>query len=276
MAEKTIALDLPPYRGEVAARFAGPSFAAALGRFLDRADPAGAEVLFAGRNRILAAALPDAAGREVPVAIKEFRVRGLKRLIGFGRASKAERAWRGALVLAGKGFATASPVAFAERRRLGAAGRGVFVAERISGAREIRALFREAEEAELRLLLAGLVPHLRRLHDAGLVHRDLSDGNILVLSAPPGAREFYFLDTNRVRSGRRPGPFGRARGLVRLGVPPGLQSYFLALYAGAPGTVPLGRSLAFWYRAGKRAFSGWIRLKKALRLRKIARALRIQ
>jgi len=279
MPGKAIPVDLRPYRGEVSARFAGPVFGAALREFLSSGDAPAAEILLDGRNRVVAMSLPDAAGLSVPVVVKEFRLRGLKKAISFARKSKAAKAWRGALALTENGFLTPLPVAYIDKRRGGLIVRSLFIAERVSGGREIRDLFRESSEADLRILLGRLAPLLRRFHDAGLVHRDLSDGNILVLSAPRGVQELSFLDTNRVRRRKRVGSFGRARGLVRLGVPGNFQPDFLKMYAGAPAgpdAPPLGRLFAFWYRLGKRTFSRWIRIKKALRLGKIARALRIQ
>jgi hypothetical protein len=279
MPESAVPLDLTPCRGAVAAAFFCPAFSAALKTFLAGEIPPEAETLLDRRNRLVALTLPDAAGRNVPAVVKEFRLRGLKKILSFGRASKAEKAWRGALALADRGFLTPAPIAFLDHRRRGFVERSVFVAARLAEGREIRCLFRDSAEPEIKAILARLAPVLRSLHDAGLVHRDLSDGNLLVREDGNGEAFFFFLDTNRVRRRRRVGTFGRARALVRLGVPRGLRPFFLERYAAAPaspGASALGRSFAFWYRAGKWAFSTWVAAKKALRLRKIARALRLQ
>jgi len=208
-----------------------------------------------------------------------------------------------------------------KRRRLGAA-RGLWSrrdsgrrhpspissAGRLAGPLEIRGLLRELRREKLEPLLAALADELARVHDRGLLHRDLSDGNILVEErafgspldrglnarasraetdpqAKPGAPaggesgepafRFFFLDTNRIRARRRLGAASRARNLVRLGVPPALQRFFLERYA-----LARGRRLSFGftlrYRLAKGMFSGWIGFKKKLRLKTLARKLKIQ
>jgi hypothetical protein len=276
MFKEAFALEGPIYRGEVAARYASPDLRAALLAYKDKMRGPGATVLLDGRNAVVAVSLPLGSGRFLPAVIKEFRVRGFDRLKRIFLPSKAVQAWRGATALLEHGFQTPAPVAYLERRVRGFVAESVFIAERVSDGAEIRTLFRELPEAELRSLLVRLAPVLRRLHDVGLVHRDLSDGNVVVRSPLPGEHEFLFLDTNRIRRRRHVGTFGRARNLVRLGVPSALQAFFMGEYAAAPGASRVGRSFVFWYRVGKGAFGWWIRFKKALRLRKIARTLKIQ
>jgi len=180
------------------------------------------------------------------------------------------------------GFETAEPIAVFERRRGGIAVESVFISGRVRGGREIREHFLQSSEIVLRRLLSSLAPVLARLHGRGIVHRDLSDGNILVFeneeaaAAPAGGGfRFLFLDTNRVRR-RRPGIFNRARNLVRLGVPPGLQPFFLDQYAAAAGGRFRRRRFGLSYRISKRVFISWLAFKKRLRLRALARRLRIQ
>jgi hypothetical protein len=275
MAGNTRPLDLSPYRGEIAAAFDTPGFTAALKNFRTLLNGPDAAVLLDGRNKVRAVRIPSASDPTAEYVFKDFGLHGLRKLRSLVQPSPAAKAWRGANALKDRGFLTPSPVAFLERRRRGFVVEGVFVAERVSGGREVRALFRDLGEPDLKTLLAGLAPVLRSLHDRGLVHRDLSDGNVLVRDRSGRAAEFFFLDTNRIRLRRRVGRFSRARNLVRLGVPPAGRSFFLARYEEA-GTKPIGPGFAFWYHLGKKSFARWVRFKKALRLRRIARKLKLQ
>lgn len=268
------ALSFPPYKGEIAEHYATPEFLAFLADPNALLSAPGTEILLAGRNTV--AAVKDAPGGRPPegIVVKSFGARGLSRLKTLVQPSKAARAWRGAVALVDAGFGTAAPIAYLERRRGGLIRESYFVAERLAGGREIRFLFRELAPAELEPLLAALAGELVRIHAAGLLHRDLSDGNILVESVGGGFR-FVFLDTNRVRRRGRLGRMARARNLVRLGVPAGLRPFFLERYAAAEGR-PLRPGFALRYRVAKAAFSGWIGLKKKLKLRTLARKLKIQ
>jgi len=267
------ALSRPPYRGRIAAAYDAPEYLSFLAEPGALSAPPRAEILVAGRNTV--AAIKDAPGGRpaAGIVVKSFGARGLSRLKTLVQPSKAERAWRGAVALAEAGFRTAAPIAFLERRRGGLVRESYFVAERLTSGREIRGLFREPPPSGLEPLLSALAAELARLHAAGLLHRDLSDGNILVDGGPDF--RFAFLDTNRVRRRARLGGTARARNLVRLGVPPSLRGFFLERYALAAGR-PLRPGFVFFYRLAKGAFAAWIGIKKSLKLKALARRLKIQ
>ena len=77
---------------------------------------------------------------------------------------------------------------------------------------------------------------------------------------------FYFSIPTASASGGVSAAAARAKNLVRLGVPPALRRYFLERYAAAGGR-PLREMFVFWYKLSKGGFSGWIKMKKALRLK---------
>ena len=303
-----IALSLPPYAGEIAEPYAAPEFLAILANPNALLAGPGAEVLLAGRNTVAAAKAALGERGQIDIVVKSFGSRGLTKFKSLVQPSKAAKAWRGARALVAAGFRTAPPIAYLERRRGGFVSESFFVAGRLAGPLEIRGLLRELRREKLEPLLAALADELARVHDRGLLHRDLSDGNILVEErafgspldrglnarasraetdpqAKPGAPaggesgepafRFFFLDTNRIRARRRLGAASRARNLVRLGVPPALQRFFLERYA-----LARGRRLSFGftlrYRLAKGMFSGWIGFKKKLRLKTLARKLKIQ
>ena len=267
-------LSLPPYEGRIEDAYAGPEFLSLLAEPRKLLEASGAEVLLEGRNRVVAMKTALSSAGPADIVIKKFRLRGINKLKSLVLPSKAAKAWCGARSLREAGFDTPSPIAFLEKRKGGFVEQGYFVAERVFGGREIRRLFRESSEETLRPLLAALAETLFRLHEKGILHRDLSDGNVLVKEAA-GAFRFIFLDTNRVRSRGHIGPAARAKNLIRLGVPPALRLFFLERYAAA-GHRPLMKTFVFWYKLNKSVFSGWIKFKKALRLKKISRRLKIQ
>ncbi len=264
----------PPFRGEIAAEYDRPEIRGLLAGLDARLASPGAEVLHKGRNTVTALRLASADGFVREIAVKEFRLRGLTRLKTVLAASKARRAWIGARALLDAGLLTAAPIAYGEVRRRGLVLRAVFLAERLAEGTEIRVLFRDRPADLPGPVLAGLARAVRRGHDRGVVHRDLSDGNVLVVGAgSEGEFRFYFLDTNRVRKKRRLGRFARAKNLIRLGIPPDLRRAFLSSYAGEAGLRP---SFAFSYALAKAFFAGWLRFKKKMHLRRWARRLKIQ
>ena len=264
---------LPPYRGLIVPEFDTSETRGLLARIDSLADDPTAEVLQAGRNLVVAARTTAADGRVIDLVIKAFRPRGFSALKTIVVPSKAVWAWRGALHLGAAGLLTPLPVACLEARSRGIVRRSFFLAERLKEGTEIRGLLRDLPPDRLRPLLAELAHAVRLGHDRGVLHADLSDGNVLVQGLPGGPFRFYFLDTNRIKKRRRLGPLARARNLVRLGIPPALRRGFLEAYAGGAGPRP---AFAFLYARSKSAFSGWLRFKKKAKLRAWARKLKIQ
>jgi len=269
----TFPLDIEPYRGEFAAEFADPLFIAAVSHPEDLWVRPEAALLVATRNRVGTVRIVLSSGLSCDLVVKEFPARGLVRLKSLLQPSKAARAWQGALALKANGLGTASPAGYLEKRKRGLVERSFFFSARIDGAAEVRGLFRSLPPAELVPLLSGLAKFLSRCHDRGLLHRDLSDGNVLVKKAGPGREEFFLLDTNRVRAVKKLGGLRRAKNLIRLGIPPGLRERFLKDYF---GEKPLPKPYWLWYRMNKAVFTAYMSLKRKLRLRQIARFLRIQ
>jgi len=265
---KTIGL----YKGRIAAGCLDRVFLEALTPLDSLRSRRGAEVLAEGRNVVVRLPLPSAACEVADIVVKEFPSRGVNRLKSLLQRSKAERAWRGAAALVERGLGTARPVAWFARRRLGFVDRSFFLAERIGGAVELRGLLRELPRPDLESLIADLAEFLAAVHAKGILHRDLSDGNVLVGPLEGGGRAFFLLDTNRIRVRRRLGPLARAKNLIRLGIPPSHRRDFLERYFGGPPPA-LPR---LWYTINKGVFANYLALKRRLRLRRLARAFRIQ
>ena len=150
---------------------------------------------------------------------------------------------------------TPLPLAYLERRERGLVAESYFISARIDDAREVRDLLRTLPPEDLSRLLAALARFLVFAHNQGILHRDLSDGNLLVRSSRPGAYDLFLIDTNRIRVRREVSLLGRVRNLVRLGVPPSYQDDFLRLYLGdrrcglrPPSLVPLEQAMVYRLR----------------------------
>jgi len=267
------AVSLPPFRGRLESKYNFRRFLEALSDCKDLLDRSNCRLLHEGRNRVGVLALPHRDGGQAEIVVKEFCPRGVDRLKSLCFSSKALKAWSGAQALKARSVGTPFPVAYLEKRGRFFLEQGFFLSERIEKVEEIRSLFRKLSLPQLQRMLDSLTAFLRSVHAGGILHRDLSDGNILVRGEAEGTFCFYLIDTNRIKVKRRLGILQRIKNLIRLGVPAQVQSIFLSRYLGDP---KVKRYLWWWYLLNKRTFSWYIELKKKLKLRKLAQKLRIQ
>lgn len=235
------AFDFDVWRGEVDAAFRPRDLEVEVVRLTDPA--AAVETLHWGRNYLYLAHLATADG-PLPVAVKQFVNEGWKRrwkrrLSG----SKAEKSWRVARALLAAGIATPEPVLLVESKR--PEGPSLYVCRHLSGLLEARYLLRAANAgasdaeiaerfpgADLGLFFVALAATLRRMHDAGFQHRDMSSGNVLIdWNAEGRPPDLYVLDLNRTRIRRRLTTNQRMRDLSRMTIHrPEHQRRFLDLY----------------------------------------------
>ncbi len=262
-----------PFKGRIQSSYKHPLFVQAISdcnRLLNDQDT---EILLDKRNRVGVVALPQEDGENVYIVIKEFHSRGVNRLKSLLLPGKAFKAWHGAVALVEREIETPAPVAFLERRKGLFLDQSFFLTERVSGVQEIRFLFPKLPPSELRELLVSLSQHLSTSHKKGILHRDLSDGNILVKRDKSGNFRFYLIDTNRIRVKKRIGLLSGVKNLIRLGVPLDFQRFFLEHYL---GETRVKRFHWFWYKINKSLYSNFVELKKKLRLRQLAQKLKIQ
>lgn len=149
-------------------------------------------VIYKGRNQLLQVSF----GGQDWVA-KCFAVPNPAQRLGqVFRGSKAQRSFAHALELQRRGFATPRPLAFADL----AGGRfsGLYVCAYHAGvvqARDLR-LPTTPNRLEWAFSLGG---YCARLHLAGVVHRDLTPGNLLFdPSQPPSDAHWLLVDLNRM------------------------------------------------------------------------------
>lgn len=263
--------DFGDLHGEVVTRRAPELLEPAIRRLI---DPVHAEeTIHWGRNYLYRTHLGD--GVDAPqVVVKQVRNHGwrnrLRRRFG---GSKAARSWHAARAFQAAGIDTAEPIALIESDR--ADGPSFFVSRHLDGLIEARYVLRAANGGTLEedfptldfdCFLTTLGQTIRRMHDAGLFHRDLSIGNVLLPVEPgDGPMRLPIVDLNRVRFLARMGPSTRTRDLCRLRIfRPAHQRRFLEAYWGEDRVGWFRRTL---YLAYQRGFLLKTEGKKTLRAR---------
>jgi serine/threonine protein kinase len=264
-------LDLPPFKGRILSDFDEPTIVEAI-RDCD-ALLEDARILEESRNRVGVCTVATEGAGTLELVIKEFRTKGVDKWKSLALPSKAQKAWKGSLALVERGFLTPLPVAYLERRKSFFLERSYFITEYVPNIEEVRGLFRTLPREKLSPLIRDLAHFLARCTGSGILHRDLSDGNVLMEKDGGNQLRFFLLDTNRIRSRKRISTLSGLKSLIRLGIPPDLQRFFLEEYL---FRSPVKRVHWFWYRLNKSCFTGYIRLKKFLKLKKLTQKLKIQ
>jgi hypothetical protein len=261
---------LADYRGEVADSFGPSDLEDAVRRLTD--PGCARETLHWGRNYLYTVEVETNRGR-LEVVVKQFRNQGLLAQLKRRRfGSKAEKSWRSAWALVAAGIETPQPLMLIESVSVN--GPSFFVSSRLEDFFESRFYFRalkegretelfpEVDKDELLRLLASIC---RRLHQAGIRHRDISIGNLLLrLEGEPARPVVYLTDLNRARRGERLGLWRRTRDLCRLPIPTATdRSSFLSAYWGREVSRSSLAYALFWIQ--QEAFLLKNRLKAGVR-----------
>ena len=246
-----------PYAGEIAAPYRAPDLLACLARLPQVLAATDAHLIAEGRNRNIRVELP-LQGRTLAVMVKAFGVQPwLRDLRDRRRGSKAERTWRAATHLVAHGAGTPPPIGYLERWEGTRLRESYYLAEYQDGAETLReALLRLFDErpplaARFVCLLECVAAGMRAMHDAGFLHND--PGNQNVLLRPEGAARwsgFMVVDLNRGRIRPALGLRQRARDLSRLELPSDLLQMLAEMYW--RGVPP--RALLAWDRRYRRLY----------------------
>lgn len=234
MPLKPIAIGV--YTGQVAGPGDTPSalaWLATLGQQAAQADRRrgqGGAFLFDGE-------LPGEGGA-CPVVVKAYARQGVVKDLADRRiGTPAARAWRAALHLQQAGVGTPEPVAWLERWEGGRLAEAYYVARRIehisNGRDELRHLLRyEAFTEKIFPFMETLAAAIRSLHEAGVVHGDLGNQNILMRRVgDQGWTDVQFIDLNRARLTGGPVTLAdRAEDLSRIYLPSDLRRCFFQMY----------------------------------------------
>ena len=151
------------------------------------------ELLYHGRNEVR---LFDADG--VRLVAKRFKRHDwVKRIVyTFFRTNKARRAYYNAVRLSERGFATPAPVAYLEIIQWGLL-RQVYYVCLHTAAAPIRPLLIEEDPFDA-VLATAYARFVARLHEAGVLHRDLNPTNVL-FTEHDGDYRFELIDINRMQ-----------------------------------------------------------------------------
>jgi hypothetical protein len=165
------------------------------------AAPTG-KLIYAGRNSIWAL-----DWRDKSFAVKAFGVPwGIRKWIyGGPRASKARRSFENASALVALGLHTPRPIGYAEFGSQLCLLKSFYVSEHLpasSGVFPLRDVLLDPYRADREDILLAFGQYTCTLHDLGVLHRDYSPGNILVVNSDaPSQYRFELLDLNRMSFG---------------------------------------------------------------------------
>lgn len=176
------------------------------------------------RNRLAASAdkihkqktnlVAEIATREGPMVIKLF---GWRRPFHFWLgpfiAGRARTSWNVANALAVLGVGTPAPRFVFTRRRWGFIRENLYISAGINPHQTFRAFLKsEADPQNKRNVAIVLAKNLAKMHNGGIMHRDLTSGNFLV--DEDGA--VYLIDLNRSLIRKRLSGRQRAQDLARI------------------------------------------------------------
>ena len=227
-----------PWRFLLAPGRESPGFEETLAQLSFRIQKNSAPLVPPGRHRVDRLALPR-GNETLDAVVKTYGVQSAWRdRLAVRHGTKAERAFRNALVLRDAGIGTPAPIAVAERWEGTRLRESRFVAAYVPELSDFRAeldrLYAQAPWcAPLMDLLQCVADAVRAMHDAGILHRDLGNQNI-GLRRDPDRRtapwSVFFLDLNRARRGAAPTPAQRGADLARLDLPSDFLRVFHAMY----------------------------------------------
>jgi hypothetical protein len=196
------------------------------------------ERLSSGTDYVIKARLPSPTG-EVMVTIKIFkRQNRVKDWYDRRHGSKAERSFRAATYLQNHGISTPAPIAWRDRWEKGRLLESYYLSVFEPGISFRDALFdiyhQQRDSAPLMELLQRVAPAIRKMHDAGFMHGDLGNQNILLPKNADGSwAEPSFIDLNRCRLfDKGITDKARAMDLARPILPGNYLHFFLQIYAG--------------------------------------------
>jgi len=166
-------------------------------------DPS--QLLQTGRNQIF-----HTRFRDQPLVVKRFFNHGIwKKVVYRFTSSKARRSFAHSLRLIEAGLHSPQPIAWREDWRGPWLAESFYVCAFLPTAWVARQHLRDPAVTDLAAKAALIGSEVARMHEAGIVHLDLTPGNLLLVETGPQQWQLNFVDNNRMRFG----PVSLARGI---------------------------------------------------------------
>lgn len=155
------------------------------------------KVIYSGRNLIKVMTLDG-----VELNVKRYAVPAFVNKIAYSffRVPKGKRAFTYPHVLFERGFETPCPIAYVEERKFGLINYSYFISLQSSYSRNFYE-FGNADVDQCKDVIVAFARYSAKLHEAGILHRDYSPGNIL-FEQIDGEYHFSLVDINRMNFGR--------------------------------------------------------------------------
>ncbi len=162
--------------------------------------------------------------------VKSFKELGVLRRIIYTylRASKAQRSFEHACELAKRGVGTPEPIGYIAFFAQGLIKQSYYISAHVDYDFEFRDLL-TSPPSDLNAVLDACALFVTELHQKGVLHADLSLGNVLVKRQPTGY-EFYLVDVNRMQF-RTLTHSEKVENLTRLLVQKEIRERFCTYYA---------------------------------------------
>lgn len=136
----------------------------------------------------------------VSMVVKEFRKPNIVNAYAYTtvRTSKARRSYENARRMLELGFQTPEPIAYCEERKGLKLVASCYVSRELSGAAEMR---HWEDHPDSVALVRAFAEEIKRLHEAGVWHKDFSPGNVLYTGDAQLGYTFHYVDLNRMKFG---------------------------------------------------------------------------
>ena len=153
------------------------------------------EVIYHARNLI-----KEFEVEGLKIAVKSFKIPHLlNRIIyKFFRKSKAARSYLHGLGILKREFTTPVPIAYIETFKCGLLHRSFYISIYDKEKETVRRLMANEDNEDTARKLEDFTRYITEMHHAGILHIDLSPGNILISKGNDGAYRFSLLDINRL------------------------------------------------------------------------------
>jgi tRNA A-37 threonylcarbamoyl transferase component Bud32 len=193
------------------------------------------EVIHNSRNTLAIFRAQEANGLKKDIVVKKFNLKRQFDQLRFRfLKSKAVRSLIIAIALKEIGIKTPQPVAvFEERTKYSKIIYSYYLTEHIPYDYSLLDIIKQENHPykdSILKFLPFIAQDIRKMHDAGIIHRDLHAGNILIGNID-NKPEFYYIDLNRARIYNKLDRKKRLKDLARFDFSPKEQELFLQYYA---------------------------------------------